>query len=78
MEEVDTLCCTVLEIDPSSINSCNANLYDNDGEALAWHSDDEPLFRKSEWDRDVLISGCPLELHVSLAFAKNKITKPQN
>lgn len=34
-------------------NSCNANFYDNGGESVGWHADDEPLFEGVK--RDTLI-----------------------
>lgn len=34
-------------------NSCNANFYDDGGESVGWHADDEPLFEGTK--RDTLI-----------------------
>ena len=37
-------------------NSCNANLYETYNQDLYWHSDDEELFRQSEFQRETCIA----------------------
>ncbi len=36
-------------------NSCNINAYSDPTSCVDWHSDNEALFRESEWKRDVSI-----------------------
>ena len=45
-----------LQIPSGTFNSVNANRYTAASENLNWHSDNEKLFLKSAWDRDVLIA----------------------
>ena len=46
------------------LNSCNCNKYAGSKEALAYHSDDERMFRQSEFQRDVYI--------VSVSFGQSR------
>ena len=54
-------------------NGCNANMYSDHRHSLYWHSDDEALFRKSEFERDVLIIsisfGAPREFRIRLKYS---------
>ena len=53
-----------LKLPFSFLNSCNCNKYAGPKEALGYHSDDEPMFRQSEFERDVYI--------VSVSFGQSR------
>ena len=46
----------LLKLPEYFFNSCNCNKYEGSKENLEFHSDNEPLFKKSEFDRDVFIA----------------------
>ena len=54
----------IIKVNPVELNCCNANWYKTYKQDLYWHFDNEPLFRKSEWDRDTYI--------VSLSFGVSR------
>ena len=45
-----------LKLPNQFFNSCNGNRYQGSKENLEYHSDDESMFRKSEFERDVFIA----------------------
>ena len=55
LETLIGLVCSGLGVPEYDFNSCNANAYLEEDHGLAWHSDNEPLFRATEFDRDVFI-----------------------
>ena len=46
---------TFLGLEPETLNSLNANKYSEPEHDIQWHSDNEKLFRASEFDRNTLI-----------------------
>ena len=59
-----------LDLPEWSLVGCNANKYSANSQHLNWHSDDEPMFRKSEIDRDTLIVSLSFGVSKGFAFRK--------
>ena len=55
MDEMASDLCKLYDVEDGILNSCNANLYEHNKQDLYWHSDDEDLFRSSEFQRETFI-----------------------
>ena len=65
LADLATQIAKVLGLSGDYFNSCNGNKYDNQHQSLYWHSDNEKLFRQSEFQRNVLI--------VSVSFGASRL-----
>ena len=55
MDEMASELCKLYGVDDGTLNSCNANLYENNKQDLYWHSDNEDLFRLTDFQRESFI-----------------------
>ena len=53
LENLTVLVSNIAGIDSQYYNSCNLNMYHDEKSHIIWHSDNEPLFRQNEFQREV-------------------------
>jgi alkylated DNA repair dioxygenase AlkB len=61
-----------LGLEAETLNSLNANKYSQPKHDLQWHSDNEKLFRASEFDRDTLIVSVSFGATRTFSIRKNR------